>query len=287
MKKNNFLRVGIFFIIVILVSLQCSAYIKSSVQGVSINSGGFASSGGQWIPDRTMCEAGQDFAVQIAPLGCESILVTSDLLEEQNVPVLCQLSATKINPLIGVEAIDSISFSGNKLPEGVSGIGFYPAQAALGTTSKLNSPLLNNIGYVVVVLKKQPNVSAVPESVSGNLTAVLKYDIKEAYGIGDTRFYLSEISDDATWDDAKKRYGFWNGRGYLRAESVDEGGARISVYTDKGRLKTVSLEKGEESSDIYLPGFDCLVATKIKLEEISSPDTTAVLKIHGDTLYLR
>jgi len=167
MKKNNILIVGIFLIIVILVSLQCSAYIKSSVQGLASGSfpRGFSSSGGQWIPDRTMCEAGQDFAVQIEPFGCEPVLVTSDLLEEQNVPVLCQLSATKINPIIGVEAIDSISFSGAKLPESISGVGFYPAQAALGTTSKLNSPLLNNIGYVVIVLKKQPNASAVPKSV--------------------------------------------------------------------------------------------------------------------------
>src|SRR4030042_2392508 len=118
MRKNNFLVSSIFLVFVIVLSLQCSAYLKSSVQGLSpgILSGGFASSGGQWIPDRTMCEAGQDFVIQIEPFGCEPAIVRSDLLEEQNVPVFCQLSATKMNPFIDVNVIDSISFSGATLP---------------------------------------------------------------------------------------------------------------------------------------------------------------------------
>ena len=50
--------------------------------------------------DPGMCEAGQDFVIQLAPFGCNPAVVRTDLLEEQNVPVYCQLSATKINPLM-------------------------------------------------------------------------------------------------------------------------------------------------------------------------------------------
>ena len=105
-----------------------------------------------------VCRNRQDFVIQITPFGCEPPVVRSDLLEEQNVPVFCQLGATKINPLIDVEAIESMSFYG-EYPKEVSGVGFHPAQAALSSKSNLNSPVLNNIGYVVVVLKKQENES--------------------------------------------------------------------------------------------------------------------------------
>ena len=66
-----------------------------------------------------MCNKGGDFLIQVSPLGCEPAVVRSDLLEEQNVPVFCPLSATKLNPLIDVEAIDYISFSGD-YPKGVA-----------------------------------------------------------------------------------------------------------------------------------------------------------------------
>ncbi|MFH1365277.1 MAG: transglycosylase SLT domain-containing protein [archaeon] len=293
MRKKRFLIFGIAFVFAILLSLQCSAYIKSSVQGVSpgLLSGGLASSGGQWVPDRTMCEAGQDFAVQIPPFGCEPAVVRSDLLEEQNTPIFCQLSATKMNPLISIDAIESISFSGKQLPPEISGVGFFPAQAALGVSSKLNtpslsSPILNNIGYAVIVLKKQPNESAMPDVVSGNLTATLKYDIKNAYGIGEARFYLPEISDGALWERVMSQYGFWNGKGYLRADAVSSEDARISLYVNNNSLKTISLDKGETSNEIFLPGFDCFVGVKLKLEDLTAPNRRAILSINGNTIQL-
>lgn len=284
MRKNKILILSLFFIFVILSILQGHAYMKTSIQGVSNIASGFSSSGGEWVSDRTMCEGGQDFAVQIEPFGCEPAVVRSDLLEEQNVPVFCQLSATKINPFIGVEAIESISFSGQQFPKEISGVGFYPAQAALGINGNLNSPVLNNIGYAVIVLKKQENSSSMPKMVSGNLTARLKYDIQTAYGVGNSRFYLPEISDEAVWGNSMKSYGFWNGKGYLRAESISPDSVKISVYTDTRKLKTISLNKGETSPDIYLPGFDCLVGAKLKLEDLVNPDTRAVLSINGETI---
>ena len=128
--------------------------------------------------DNNQCGAVQDFLVQIAPFGCTPSVVRSDLLEEQNVPVFCQLSATQFNPLIDVKAIDSISFKG-QYPKEVSGIGFYPASAAVRSSNKalLNSPILENIGYAVIVLKQQPIESEMPDFVEGTLTAFLRYYI--------------------------------------------------------------------------------------------------------------
>ena len=45
-----------------------------------------------------------------------------------------------------------------------------------------------------------------PESVRGNLTARIKYDIKNAFGVGKSTFYLPQIDDEFTWEQVKNRY---------------------------------------------------------------------------------
>jgi hypothetical protein len=275
---------GILFLIGILflfISSFISAYTNSNP-----NYGLFEkySQINEPVLDRSVCTAGQDFLIQVAPFGCTPAVIRSDLLEEQNVPVFCQLSATKINPLIDVEAIDSVSFTG-KYPKEISGVGFHPARAALGVTNKINSPLLNNIGYVVVVLKKQQNESGMPDYVAGNLTAKIKYDIKNAFGIGAANFYLSELSD-AEWQEEMGRYGFWNKKGFLRANSISSDGAVISLSDGFRQISSLNLKKGETSQKISLPGFDCLATLQLRLDALENPDTRAKLRVNENYLEL-
>jgi len=100
---------GIFLLV--SSSFVVSAYTRSSPQYFNPGSSssylggqGVSLSPGSW--DDSKCGAGQDFIIQVDPLGCEPSVVRSDLIEEQEVPVFCQLKATKVNPLITVEAID-------------------------------------------------------------------------------------------------------------------------------------------------------------------------------------
>ncbi len=246
--------------------------------------------------DRSMCQAGQDFTLQISPAGCSPSVVRSDLLEEQDVTVLCQISGTRLNPLIDVEAIDYISFQG-EYPREVSGIGYFPARAALGQYgAQINSPLLSNLGYVTINLRRQPNESAMPDFVEGNLTAKIRYDIKNAFGVGRAVYYLPVLNDEE-FQSQKSKYSFWEGRGYLQAESVDEvsGSARISVYSGASfssprggelqRIQSITLHEGRTSGEIYMPGFNyCLGGMKLKLEEIEDPDTRIKLNINGNPL---
>jgi hypothetical protein len=332
MKIENKIKFGMFFLVVILMMSFTLAYTRSSPSYTPYSQDN--SFGGSYFrTDRSMCEAGQDFVIQIAPFGCSPSVVRSDLLEEQNVPVFCQLAATKINPLIDVEAIESMSFSG-KYPDEVAGVGFHPAKAALGgfdmgitggygsgysrdqstgsiydsglnsrggTTgvygSNLNSPMLNNIGYAVIVLKKQKNESAMPEYIQGNLSARIRYDIVNAYGIGKASFYLPELNEE-DWQDKFSQYGFWNSRGYLRAEQVDDEGATIEIYADdshgtsrsgfqKRKISSVQLREGETSRVIYLPGFDCLAGMNIRLDGLENPDTKAKLEINGEIVEVK
>jgi len=276
------LIMGIFLIG--FVSALASSYNPQYISP-SISSSYLKSQGVNLYPifNEKQCNAGQDFIIQVSPLGCEPTVVRSDLLEEQNVPVFCQLQATKINPLIDVNVIKSISFKG-QYPEEVSGVGFYPAQAAIKSNGNtlLNSPILANIGYAVIVLKQQPNESSMPESVSGNLTAMIKYDIENAFGIGKAVYYLPNL-DNNQWQEKYTQYGFWNGRGYLKAESIDVDSAVVSVYSDaNNKISTLNLQKGQTSDKVYLPGFFCLAGLQLRLDGLEVPDTRAKLNVNGD-----
>jgi hypothetical protein len=229
---------------------------------------------------REECEARQDFILNIRPGGCTPAVVRSDLLEEQNVPVFCKLDAIKINPLIDVKSIRSISFKG-QYPQEVAGISFHPARAAIRTyNTLLGSPLLNDVGYLVIVLRRQPTEDDMPDWVEGNLTAIVRYDAEKAFGVGDAEYYLPVLNDNE-WQNNYEEYAFWRGKGFVRAEWVDKDRVSISVYRDRDHKEsTITLKEGESSSNIYLGGFYCQVALKLRLNDITYPQTIAKINVH-------
>ncbi len=298
-RGENNKRYGLVWSIILILflilslSFTSAGYVRTNnfntLGGVGNLVGGFyGATPGQF--DRSMCEAGQDFVLQIAPFGCEPAVVRSDLLEEQNVPIYCQISATQINPLIDVKAIQYINFKG-ETPREVAGIGFFPNQAALGngrSTELENHPILENVGYAVIVLRQNDNESEMPDYVEGNLTAEIRYNIENAAGVGRASFYLP-LMEDKEFEQKYSAYGFWDGRGYLKAEEISEEGATISVYSGRSNqggmqvLNTVGLRKGQTSNPIYMTGFDyCLANMKLRLDDITYPTERASLRINGD-----
>jgi hypothetical protein len=294
MRVKKISIIGIFLILTILTTV--SAYTRFYVQPPT-----FVPYTGEVEPllfDRSMCGAGQDFILQVSPSGCIPSVVRSDLLEDQNVPVFCPITATRLNPLIDIEAIYHMTFRGKYSPE-VQGIHYFPARAALGRYgAQVNTPILNNIGYALIVLKQQKNESAMPNYVSGNLTAIMRYDIENAFGVGEANFYLPELTDDE-WENTFTRYSFWDGRGYLRAESIEENSATISIYSDretygfgssgeKRKLSSVTLGVGKKSPEIPMPGFDyCLGTMQIELNRLESPGTRVRLTVNGDVIEVK
>ncbi len=274
-----------------------SSFSGVRVYGTSVNpqfnSPGFLSSGGYtpvgvyWPKfDQQDCSERQDMIMQIAPGGCSPAVVRSDLLEEQNVPVFCKVMAVQVNPLIDVSKIRSLRFNG-QYPPGVSGISYFPARAAVRSQESLvSSPVKDNLGYVVIVLSRNEIESSMPDFVAGNITAVIDYDIENAFGIGNANFYASEMSDD-NWLRDYKEYGFWNGKGYIRADSINSDGATISIYRDAdSKQSTISLKKGETSRDVYLGGFYCAAGMNIQLESVDAPVESALLQINDQQLWV-
>ena len=227
------------------------------------------------------CNARQDILLQVAPLGCQPTVVRSDILEEQNVPVFCQIMALDVNPLNDVNKIRNIRFIGNYPPE-VAGVGFHPARAALNTREVLTgSPLMDNIGYVVVVLKKAPNEKSMPDSVNVTLVAQLEYGTSNSLGVGRTEFLLRPVSDK-DWETEKLKQSFWNGRYFVKLEEVDSNTALISIYDGVQRLTTQRVNRGETSQPVYLPGAFCSAGYQIAYDDYVAADNSAKIELSSE-----
>ena len=209
------------------------------------------------------------------------------MLEDQSVPVFCQLYAVKVNPLIKVSSIRTISFRGD-YPDGVSGIVFHPARAAIRSyDTLLGDPLINNIGYVVIILKRNRVEDDMEDWIAGNLTATINYDAEEAFGTGKVEYYLPVMSDEE-WEDIYAGSSFWNGRGYVRATSVTRDSARIEVLLDDDNvLSSFNLKVGETSSLMYLPGYYCRAGLKVKLNSVVGDDDSVLLNLDGEEQWMR
>ncbi|MDE1848458.1 MAG: transglycosylase SLT domain-containing protein [Nanoarchaeota archaeon] len=287
MKNKMMLRIEILLVVAAALSLilfanPVLAFSDSTFQTSAFNNliSPTASSGF----DNSMCQQGQDFILQISPTGCMPAVVRSDLLEQQDVPVMCPIVATQINPLISVNSIQgmTISVSGNA-SRYVNTAGFYPAQAALNLQGQQNTyPLLSNVGYAVIDLKQMPNESSMPDFVSGNLTATINYNAQNIFG-GNSNFYIPVMSD-SDWQNNYPDYNFWNSKGYLRVTSIQNDNANINVYgTNLNQLSSLNLKTGQTSGNIAIPGFDfCSATMQIKLNSLQNANTMANLEVNGN-----
>ena len=302
-----------FLLILIGVSFVSADYIISNPRtSSSFGTGGglnnFRSDFSNF--DQSMCQDGTDFIVQIAPFGCEPAVVRSDLLEDQDVHVFCEIQATKLNPLIDVSNIDSIAFSGNYPPE-VRSIGFYPKNSAVGENRPLNNLRTESIGYVVISLRRINSENSLLNCeegllgtevcrVSGELTARIRYDLTNSFGIRQNHFYLPVLSD-SEFDELEGQYSFYNNLASLRADYVDADRASIGIYSsryvnnfnqnaansNKQKINQFILREGESSPQMFLPGLECLSGVSLKLEDISVADTTVKLSVNSELVELR
>lgn len=241
-----------------------------------------------------LCKKSQDFLIQIPIDGCSPAVVRSDLLEEQDVPVYCRLVGMKINPLITVPRIKTITPVNFNKSSQISAINFHPARVALGYSSNLAGyegnlegvPMFSNLGYVVLFLKKQPVEAKMPENVSATITARITYDIAHVYGIKKDFSNLRVLSDEE-WARTYNKYSFWNGRGYLRLKEVNGDQATIQLYDSQLRPlpNTITLRQGQDSQEIPIlggPGICENSFIKLRVGDVNHPSTKALLIVNGD-----
>src|SRR3989344_2578741 len=238
------------------------------------------------LSNRDECTNSQDIIVQVSPVGCQPAVVRSDLLAEQNVPVFCQLDLLQINPAIDIKQIRNLRFSGRYPPE-VAGVGFHPARAALRTNNQLlGSPLESNIGYVVVVLKRNINETSMPKFFNFTLSASVDYYSGNSVGIGVSEMLLQETADK-DWELAKRKQTFFGGKFSVRVKDVDTNSIGVELYSGDLKYSELTLRKNQpQSNSVYLPGSYCQTSLQLSYSDFVSPPVIARLKVDNDVLDL-
>ena len=262
------------------------------------------------------CKQNQDFIIQVPVTGCTPAVVRSDLLEEQNVPVFCKLVGMKVNPLIEVPYIKDVNVNNYNQSPYIIAQTFHPPRSALkfsfaeivgrepqqtveaiqnavikNEESKIGIegvPMLNDLGYVVLILKKQPVEAQMPDNITMHLEANIKYSITRNYGINTNKMPLKILTDEE-WREQHGKYSFWNGQGYLRLIDLKEDEATIEVYAKDpfSKVGKVKLKVGKKNEKLFNLGDDpCAMDIKLRLDNIDFPSTKARLIVNGDELVL-
>lgn len=285
--------VFVFLIVLLAFGVSAQSYSSSTATFVNTNvpadfknyysSEGRLSTYYPILSNPDSCQARQDILLQVAPAGCQPTVVRSDLLAEQNVPVFCQIDALKINPLLDIKEIRNIRFSGD-YPDNVVGVGFHPANAALRTSDQLlGSPSITNIGYAVIVLKKNTNESSLPSAVNFTLNAQLDYFSGNALGVGRSEFLLEQTSDD-DWKSERNKNSFLNGNFFVRLLEVDSNVAKVAIYSGDNIISTVNVNRGSQSSEVFLPGSYCQAGLRVQYNGFESVTDIAKIQIDDDVV---
>ncbi|HJO14673.1 MAG TPA: hypothetical protein QGG70_01340, partial [Candidatus Pacearchaeota archaeon] len=169
---------------------------------------------------------------------------------------------------------------------GFSGGGnFFNGNQNFGSSYQ-QSPITDNMGYIVVVLSRARNESSLPDFVEGNITATIDYDSAGQFGIGRTTFYLDPMNEEQ-WHRDYRKNGFWNGQAYIRANAIDQNTATISIYRDQNIVEqTLTLSPGQTSPVVQLGGNQCSGGMLIRLDQLSAPKESALLQINGEQLWV-
>jgi hypothetical protein len=237
------------------------------------------------VRDLDQCFAREDILLQLSPAGCQPTVVRSDLLAEQNVPVFCQIDGLKINPLIDVKQVNNIRFIGEYPPE-VIGAGYHPARSALRSrdTELLGDPLINNLGYVVTVLKRNPIENELPDKVEFVLNAQIEYDAGNAFGIGKAEFLLEQYGSEEQWLRNRNKNSFWDGRYFVRLEEVQPEYAVVSIYQGDSKVSTSRINREVPSNDLFVPGLYCQANLEAEYDGLVGASNTALIKVNNDLL---
>lgn len=232
-----------------------------------------------------ICNSGQDLLIRVAPFGCEPAPVRSDLLEENNVLVYCPIQALQLNPAVKIKSIDGVSFTGSSASSEVRGVGFVPSETAKKYGLEQNFMAYQNIGYLSVELKRQPNESAMPDFVEGNLTAKISYSSGTTQGIASTTFYVSENLNDLE----NTVVPIFNNKAIVSVEEVSKDKVKLSIHDNLGvKLSDLELKEGETSGELKIPGFSvCDASMKVKIDDIAiNPSSRARLNVDGSNIEL-
>lgn len=226
--------------------------------------------------DNSNEDIGEDIIINIDEY--QPKIIRSSLLEEQNVKVYALLNGIPSNPTINIDKITGLDISqsdvkiktkpaGKKVSVGsityikprggTSGAGDLFSDQANGIIRQnydLTNPgytqdvNYNNLGTLVIPIKRIPKENDVPNQIDLEITGRIKLYVAEDLGHSKYNMVLPEV-DESEWIRQKEQYSFYDG--YLRAVDISKDEAAFNIYDKAGKkvnLIPIKIKEGSRES---------------------------------------
>lgn len=240
-----------------------------------------------WEEEEQEAQTGESILVNVK--GYEPQVLPSSVVEDGDVPVYVYLTGTtpgtlirstsNAEPIYGSIDIKQVIIR----PEDEETLNYVRGSPKY---IKPREVTLDNLGYLIVTLKQIEKEADVPDEVKLNLKADITFENAERlYSMIEQDLIIPESPDETAWrqDPNFDKYRFFAGRGAIRASSISEDSAELTVYggvdlqwpfTGSPRpLKDLELSEGETSEPIRMSAASDFMtnAFRVKLTGITDP----------------
>ncbi|MBI2667808.1 transglycosylase SLT domain-containing protein [Candidatus Woesearchaeota archaeon] len=169
--------------------------------------------------------------------------VRSALLEQNDVNIKALLVGLPSNPSITIPRIRGITspriLNVTTKPDGkkvnIGAIRYFPPSGgilkpgAYGSSQYRIDPTYNNLGYLVIPIRRIPKEADVPSEIDIEIETRINFDVSQGLGYGPSEDILIE-QDELKWLEEKEQHNFFGG--YIRAQEIKDNSAVFVVYDD-------------------------------------------------------
>ena len=169
---------------------------------------------------------GEDIVLSIGEY--QPNVLRAGLVEDQGAPVYARLIGTTSNPSVTIPRINGIDIVSQRvttIPEGlpvsISRVAYIPPQDGLIA--------LSNMGNLVVFINRIPKEDDVPDEITVNLDARVRFDVSSGLGASPTKMVLRE-EDYGEWSNHKSDNKYMDV--YINAKEVGNDYVVLDVYDE-------------------------------------------------------
>ncbi|MDI6737676.1 MAG: metallophosphoesterase [Nanoarchaeota archaeon] len=237
-----------------------------------------------WEEEKREAQTGESIIVNVK--GYEPQILPASVVEDGDVPVYVYLTGITPGRLIGSQSNIEPIYGSMNIKQVYIRPGDEETLNYVRGSPKYIKPRqisLENLGYLIVTLKQIEKEADVPDKIKLNMKAQITFENAERlYSMIEQDLLLPERTDEAAWkqDPNFNDYRFFAGRGAIRATSIRDGSAELTVYggqdlqwpfTGTPRpLKDLKLNEGETSDPIRMSAASDFMtnAFRVKLIDI-------------------
>jgi len=251
--------------IVLLIAFFLAFSILVSIHTAS------AQFAGEFPQESVYGNASDDLLVWITDY--EPTLIRSDLLEENDVNIFAKIRGIQVNPFISIPVINSVSVRPATINKNINIVG----QGYIRPSGTINP---DDLGWVVVAIKRIPTEANMPDEVDLNLTATISYDFQDNLGFGKKDLSI-DIINEGQWNQNEVKYEFWDNAGFLRLQDLTDQYATIGIYDSfKRAVSSFKLAVGQQSQPYFINVYGKRGYVRVTLNSIQTPSPSARVNIN-------